>query len=228
MSNHDEPDTKSLKSGHILFAQECTFLRPVAEFSEMPALKLPEIAFAGRSNVGKSSLINALTNRKTLARVSNTPGRTREIILFDLGERLTIADLPGYGFARISKVTSENWHRLIDAYLKRRTQLQRVCLLIDSRHPAHDSDVLMMKLLDAAAVSYVVVLTKLDKLNAVEKDRAINDATLLMKSHPAAHPELFVTSAETGDGIPALRAHLARVALPPEKRYKTNSGGKRA
>lgn len=228
MPNHDEPDTKSLRSGHILFAQECTFLRPVADFSEMPALKLPEIAFAGRSNVGKSSLINALTNRKTLARVSNTPGRTREIILFDLGERLTIADLPGYGFARISKVTSENWHRLIDSYLRRRTQLQRVCLLIDSRHPAHDSDLMMMKLLDAAAVSYVVVLTKLDKLNAAEKDRAINDATLLMKSHPAAHPELFVTSAEKGDGIPALRAHLARVALPPEKRYKTNSGGKRA
>jgi GTP-binding protein len=228
MPNHDEPDTKSLRSGHILFAQECTFLRPVAEFSEMPALKLPEIAFAGRSNVGKSSLINALTNRKTLARVSNTPGRTREIILFDLGERLTIADLPGYGFARISKVTSESWHRLIDSYLKRRTQLQRVCLLIDSRHPAHDSDLLMMKLLDAAAMSYVVVLTKLDKLNAAERDRAINDATMLMKSHPAAHPELFVTSAETGDGIPALRAHLARVALPPEKRYKTNSGGKRA
>lgn len=228
MSNHGEPDPKSLKRGHILFAQECTFLRPVAEFSEMPALKLPEIAFAGRSNVGKSSLINALTNRKTLARVSNTPGRTREIILFDLGGRLTIADLPGYGFARISKVTSANWHRLIDAYLRKRTQLQRVCLLIDARHPAHDSDLLMMTLLDAAAVSYVLVLTKLDKLNAIEKDRAIHNASQLMKTHPAAHPELYFTSAETGDGISALRAHLALVALPPEKSYKTNTGGKHA
>ena len=228
MTNHDEPASVWLKRGHLLFAQECTFLRPVSEFGEMPALKMPEIAFAGRSNVGKSSLVNALTNRKTLARVSNTPGRTREIILFNLGDRLTIADLPGYGYARISKATSQTWQRLIEAYLRGRSQLARVCLLVDARHPPHESDLLMMKMLDSAAASYVVVLTKLDKLNLSEQERAINDARELVAAHPAAHPELFATSAETGEGIPELRAHLARVARPPEKRYKAPDHGRRA
>lgn len=226
MSAHEEPESAWLKRGHLLFAQECTFLRPVSSYEEMPPLELPEIAFAGRSNVGKSSLINAITNRNTLARVSNTPGRTREIILFDLGGRLTIADLPGYGYAKISKSISQSWHRLIESYLRKRVQLQRVCLLIDSRHPPHDTDLMMMKLLDSAAVPYVVVLTKFDKLNAAERLRSINDAQQMIHRHAAAHQEIFVTSAEKGDGIPALRAHLARVAKPPEKRYKTRNGGK--
>ena len=123
----------ALKKGHLLFAQECKFLRPVRTFADLPPTKLPEIAFAGRSNVGKSSLLNALTNRKTLARVSNTPGRTREINLFDLGGKLTLADLPGYGFARVSKAMSADWRRLIESYLRGRPQLRRVCLLIDAR-----------------------------------------------------------------------------------------------
>mgnify|MGYP001445938069 CR=1 FL=1 len=220
-----EPDKAALRRGHLLFAQECKFLRPVKEFSDLPPTKPLEIAFAGRSNVGKSSLVNALTNRKTLARVSNTPGRTRDINLFDLGGRLTIADLPGYGFARVSKSVAFEWRRLIEAYLRGRPQLRRVCLLVDARHGALDNDREMMTLLDAAAASFVVVLTKIDKLNQSERNKAINDAEALAREHPAAHPDLFATSAEKGIGLPELRAHLAAVA---ETGYKAAAGGRRA
>jgi GTP-binding protein len=202
----------ALKRGHLLFAQECKFLRPVRTFADLPPTKLPEIAFAGRSNVGKSSLLNALTNRKTLARVSNTPGRTREINLFDLGHRLTLADLPGYGFARVSKALSADWRRLIEAYLRGRPQLRRVCLLIDARHGANENDRTMMEILDEAAASFLVVLTKTDKLNATEVAEAVNAVTALAKQHAAAHPDVFATSAETKTGIPELRAHLAELA----------------
>jgi GTP-binding protein len=202
----------ALKRGHLLFAQECKFLRPVRTFADLPPTKLPEIAFAGRSNVGKSSLLNALTNRKTLARVSNTPGRTREINLFDLGHRLTLADLPGYGFARVSKAISADWRRLIEAYLRGRPQLRRVCLLIDARHGANENDRTMMEILDEAAASFLVVLTKTDKLNATEVAEAVNAVNALAKQHAAAHPDVFATSAETKTGIPELRAHLAELA----------------
>lgn len=214
-----------LKRGHQLFTQPCTFLRAVSAVDQLTADPIPEIAFAGRSNVGKSSLVNALVNRKALARVSNTPGRTREIILFDLGGELRIADLPGYGFAKVSKAMAANWHRLIDAYLRRRPQLKRVCLLVDARHEPHASDLQMMKLLDSAAVSYIVVLTKMDKLNAAGRQRAINDAEKLRHQFTAIHPEFFATSAETGEGLPELRAHLARLAKPADKRYKPEHGG---
>ncbi len=210
------------KRGRILFAQECKFIRPVKTFADLPPLARAEVAFAGRSNVGKSSLINALTNRKTLARVSNTPGRTREINLFDLGGRLTIADLPGYGFARVSKAVSAEWRRLIDAYLRGRSQLRRVCLLIDARHGAQANDRAMMAMLDAAAASFLLVLTKIDKLQPGERDAAINDAERLASEHAAAHPEVIATSAETGEGIPALRAHLAVLA---ETSYKAAANG---
>jgi GTP-binding protein len=214
-----------LKRGHQLFTQPCTFLRAVSAVDQLTADPIPEIAFAGRSNVGKSSLVNALVNRKALARVSNTPGRTREIILFDLGGELRIADLPGYGFAKVSKAMAATWHRLIDAYLRRRPQLKRVCLLVDARHEPHASDLQMMKLLDSAAVSYIVVLTKMDKLNAAGRQRAINDAEKLRHQFTAIHPEFFATSAETGEGLPELRAHLARLAKPADKRYKLEHGG---
>jgi GTP-binding protein len=222
------PSKGALRRGHLLFAQDCKFMRPVAAFADLPPTKLPEIAFAGRSNVGKSSLINALTNRKTLARVSNTPGRTRDINLFDLGGRLVIADLPGYGFARVPKEMAAAWRRLIDAYLRGRPQLQRVCLLIDARHEPTDGDREMMERLDAAAMSFVVVLTKIDKLNKTDRERAINDAKRAAGEHTAAHPEIIATSADTGEGIPELRAHLASVASPPEKGYKAAAGGRRA
>ncbi len=202
----------ALKKGNLLFAQECKFLRPVRTFEDLPPTKLPEIAFAGRSNVGKSSLMNALTNRKTLARVSNTPGRTREINLFDLGGKLTLADLPGYGYARVSKAMSADWRRLIETYLRGRPQLRRVCLLIDGRHGANENDRTMMEILDEAAASFLVVLTKIDKLKPTEVVEAVNAAAALAKQHAAAHPDVMATSADTKAGIPELRAHLADLA----------------
>ena len=206
-----------LEQARLLFAQECKFLRPVATFADLPPTKLPEIAFAGRSNVGKSSLLNALTNRKTLARVSNTPGRTRDINLFELGNRMTLADLPGYGFARVSKAQSSEWQRLIVAYLRGRPQLRRVCLLIDARHGATEHDKTTMELLDDAAASFLIVLTKTDKLNITQLAEAVNAANAVAKEHTAAHPDVIATSAETKIGIPELRAHLADLA---ETRYK--------
>lgn len=209
--------TKRLEHARLLFTQECKFLRPVGDFASLPPTTLPEVAFAGRSNVGKSSLLNALTNRKTLARVSNTPGRTREINLFDLGHRLILADLPGYGFARVSKAMSFEWQRLIVAYLRGRPQLRRVCLLFDARHGATENDHAMMDMLDEAAASFVVVLTKTDKLKPTELVEAVNAATAVSKQHAAAHPDVIATSAESKTGIPELRAHLADLA---ETRYK--------
>ena len=216
-----------LKRGHLLFAQECVFLRAISEFEQLTTPDIPEVAFAGRSNVGKSSLINAVTNRRMLARVSNTPGRTKEIIQFDLGGRLTLVDLPGYGFAKVSKSVSSNWHRLIEKYLNKRPQLRRVCMLVDARHPPHASDLLMMELLDGAAMSYAVVLTKLDKLNADQQASAINDVQALIVDRSAAHPVVFPTSAESKVGIPELRAHLARLANPIDKSYKVSKRGSR-
>lgn len=210
----------ALERGRLLFAAECKFLRPIVSLDDVPDTELPEIAFIGRSNVGKSSLINALTGRNTLARVSNTPGRTREINLFDLDHRLILADLPGYGFARVSKTVSRAWRKLIDGYLKGRPQLQRVCLLVDSRHGVKDSDEEMMDMLDAAAVSYQLVLTKTDKLSSGELDAVVNDAAAAAAKHVAAHPETIATSAEKGDGIPQLRAALAAMALPGNSGYK--------
>jgi GTP-binding protein len=220
MSNRTALDDKEwLKRGQVLFAQECKFLRPVAKVADLPRTKLPEIAFAGRSNVGKSSLINALTHRKT-ARVSNMPGRTRDINIFDLGTRLTIADLPGYGFARVSKETKENWRELIVAYLQHRAQLKRVCLLIDA--------LAMMTLLDLASAPFHLVVTKIDKLNATEREHAINDVKRRIAEHPACLPEYIATSAEKGLGIPELRALLTRVARTPENGYKSAADGRRA
>ena len=212
--------SKRLEHGRMLFAQDCKFLRPVKVFADLPPTKLPEIAFAGRSNVGKSSLLNALTNRNSLARVSNTPGRTRDINLFDLGHRLVLADLPGYGFARVSRAMSVDWQRLINAYLQGRPQLRRVCLLIDARHGATEYDETMMQMLDAAAASFVVVLTKSDKVKPTELADAVNAATDIARRHVAAHPDVIATSSETKTGIPELRAHLADLAETGYKRRR--------
>src|SRR5262249_34238503 len=189
---------QALEQGRILFAQECEFVRGAADLGGIPATKLPEVAFIGRSNVGKSSLINALTGRNTLARVSNTPGRTREINLFDLGHRLILVDLPGYGFARVAKAQSAAWRKLINGYLKGRPQLARVCLLVDSRHGIKESDEEMMALLDGAAVSFHVVLTKSDKISPAESRAMLNATGETAARHTAAHPELFLTSATSG------------------------------
>lgn len=181
------------------------------EFESLPPAKLPEIAFAGRSNVGKSSLVNALTGRKTLAKASNTPGRTKEINFFLLAERLMMVDLPGYGYAKAARKDVARWTRLVKQYLAGRPSLRRVCLLIDSRHGIKDVDIEIMKMLDKVAVSYQIVLTKSDKVKPVDlrEKEALAYATL--KKRPAAHPEVMTTSSETGEGIEALRGALENI-----------------
>jgi len=200
--------------GRLLFAQGCEFVRGAASLDGIPTTRIPEVAFCGRSNVGKSSLLNALTGRKTLARVSNTPGRTREINFFRLGDRLMLADLPGYGSAQVSNADSARWTELIFAYLRGRPNLRRVVLLIDSRRGPLPQDVEVMDLLDSSAVSYQLVLTKIDKLKPGELAQIEAQTAEESRRHGAAHPELFVTSAEKGEGIAQLRAALAALAPP--------------
>ena len=203
-----------LESGRVLFAQRCDFLLGVKQEAQLPPARLPEVAFAGRSNVGKSSLINALTGRKSLARTSNSPGRTREINYFDLGGRLMLVDLPGYGYARAAKSEVKAWNRLILDYLRGRANLKRVCLLIDARHGLKANDVPVMAELDKAAVSYQVVLTKADKLKPAERTDLIERVTAELKRRPAAHPEIIASSAVKGIGMAELRAALAALAAP--------------
>jgi GTP-binding protein len=201
-----------IEAARKLFAGTCEFIAGAASFESLPAIVLPEVAFAGRSNVGKSSLVNALTGRRTLARVSASPGATRQINFFDLAGRFTLVDLPGYGFARVSKSTKEIWQDLASAYLRGRPTLKRVCLLIDSRHGVKDSDHETMKNLDKAAVSYQLVLTKTDRLRTADVPRAIAAAEAAIRRHGAAHPEVLPTSSETGFGIAELRAEIAAAA----------------
>lgn len=205
-----------LEAGRVLFAGTCEFVRGVVEISGLPDAALPEIAFAGRSNVGKSSLINALTNRKTLARTSNTPGRTREINFFDLAGRLMLADLPGYGYARVPRAQVEVWTKLVNSYLRGRPSLRRACVLIDARHGLKDSDTQVMKMLDAAAVSYQVVLTKSDKVKPAALAQCLLQTSQALRKNVAAHPEVHVTSSETGAGIAELRAALGELANPKD------------
>ena len=184
----------------------------VVNLDALPAPDLPEIAFAGRSNVGKSSLINALTGRKTLARASNAPGRTRELNFFDLGGRLRIVDLPGYGYAKAPKAAVERWTALTKNYLRGRVNLKRVMLLIDSRHGIKATDEGIMKALDDAAVVYQVVLTKTDKLKRGELEARLADTDARIKRRPAAFPLIAATSSEKGAGLSELRGALAAIA----------------
>jgi GTP-binding protein len=202
----------ALEAGRLLFAGDCTFLRSAADETALPDLGAAEVAFAGRSNVGKSSLLNALTGRKTLARASNTPGRTRLLNFFDLGGRLVLVDLPGYGYARASKTDIARWTKLTRGYLKGRPQLRRVCLLIDARHGLKASDQEVMAELDAAAVSYQIVLTKADKVKPGPLKRMVATTEAAVARHPAAHPLCLPTSSESGAGLPELRAALAALA----------------
>jgi len=210
-----EDEAAALEAGRLLFSAECSFLISAADENQLPAFELNEVAFAGRSNVGKSSLMNALTGRKTLARTSNTPGRTRLLNFFDLGGRLILVDLPGYGYARASKTDIARWTKLTRGYLKGRAQLRRICLLIDSRHGLKASDRQVMDELDSAAVSYQVVLTKADKMKPGPLARMIEETGEVLAKRPAAHPVCMVTSAESGAGIAELRAALAALAEPP-------------
>ena len=202
-----------IEAGRILFAGTCEFIMGAAREDQLPATELAEVAFAGRSNVGKSILINALTGRKALARTSNTPGRTREVNFFLLGEKLMLADLPGYGYARASKSSIANWTELIERYLKGRRPLRRVCLLVDARHGPKDSDRAAMALMDEAAQVYQIVLTKADKMKGPALQRIIGKAGAELAKHSAAHPEIIATSAVKGTGIAELRAQLAALAL---------------
>ncbi len=203
---------EALERGRLLFARECRFLRGVRTSDQLPPPEHPEVAFAGRSNVGKSSLLNALTGRKTLARTSNTPGRTQEINFFLLDERLRLVDLPGYGYARASKGEIGRWNRLIEDYLRGRPNLKRVCLLIDARHGLKPSDEEVMASLDKAAVSYQAVLTKADKAGPDELERIVERLAAALRKRPAAHPEIIATSMVTGVGVAELRAELAAFA----------------
>ena len=200
--------------GETLFKGPCTFVKGVVRIADLPNDGTPEIAFAGRSNVGKSSLINALTGRTSLARVSVTPGRTRELNFFTLGKdaALYLVDMPGYGYAKASKAQVKGWTRLIGEYLKGRRELKRVFLLIDARHGIKPNDEETMKLLDEAAVSYQAVLTKADKPKASELAAVQAKVAAALANHPAAYPQLITTSARLGSGIPELRAAIAALA----------------
>jgi GTP-binding protein len=203
----------SIATGEALFRAPCTFVKGVKSAADLPHDGPTEIAFAGRSNVGKSSVINALTGQKSLARVSVTPGRTRELNFFSLGKsgELMLVDMPGYGYARAPKAEVKGWTRLIQEYLKGRRELKRVFLLIDARHGLKDSDREVMTLMDEAAVSYAAVLTKADKLKPPELVKTIEHVAAELAKRPAAYPQVIATSARTGLGIPELRAAVASV-----------------
>ena len=205
MSGHGEFARK-------LFAGPCDFFWGTGNIESLPPQSLPEVAFVGRSNVGKSSLVNALTGRKTLARVSQTPGRTRELNFFNLGGKLTLVDLPGYGYAKASRTLAMEWQALIFAYLSGRASLRRVALLIDSRRGLMDTDLAVMELLDRAAVSYALVLTKADEQSAAGLDKVVAAVSAEARTHTAALVELFPTSSLKNKGLEALREHLAALA----------------
>lgn len=203
---------EAIEAGRLLFAQECRFTWGSASLSDLPPAGLPEIAFAGRSNVGKSSLVNALTGRKTLARTSHTPGRTQQLNFFDLGGRLSLVDLPGYGYAKVSKSLSQGWTDTLKGYLRGRATLRRALVLIDGRHGIKESDTEILKLLDDTAVATQVVLTKMDKVGKGERERRIPEVEAALKRHPAAFPKVMLTSSDKGEGIPELRAFLTEIA----------------
>jgi len=203
-----------IEDGRLLFARDIGFVKSVVDLDYLPTANLPEICFAGRSNVGKSSLINALTNQNGLARASNTPGRTRELNFFLSEGRLHIVDLPGYGYARASKTDIARWTELTRRYLRGRQPLRRVFVLVDSRHGLKESDLEIFSMLDEAAVTYQVVLTKVDKLKKGALAKVIEATAEAVKKRPAAFPEVIATSSEKGTGLPELRAHIAGLALP--------------
>ncbi len=198
-----------LEDGKRLFTQTCELAAVAADPKQFPLTRLAEVALVGRSNVGKSTLINALVGRKRLARASKTPGRTQQIIFFNLANRLMLADLPGYGHAEAPRADKNKWNELVQHYLQTRPLLRCVCLLIDSRHGLLANDLTMMQFLDRAAVSYQVVLTKSDQLKPVEREPRQRQVTAMLNKHPAARAEALMCSAEKGTGLDGLRALLA-------------------
>ena len=204
-----EPEDEAREKGRLLFAGPVDFVKGVVAMSGLPPADRLEVCFAGRSNVGKSSLINALTGRKTLARASNTPGRTQEINYFALGETRFLVDLPGYGYAEAPVAIVAKWQALLKQYLAGRQTLRRAFVLIDARHGVKAVDDEILKLLDRSAVTFQAVLTKVDKINRVEREAVIEQVKGALAKHAAAYPEIVVTSSEKGEGIETLRAIIA-------------------
>ncbi|MDB2407563.1 ribosome biogenesis GTP-binding protein YihA/YsxC [Jannaschia sp.] len=205
------PDPDTEERGRKLFATGGEFLKGVVAMSGMPPADRVEVCFAGRSNVGKSTLINALTGRRALARASNTPGRTQEINFFTLAESHYLVDLPGYGFAKAPVAEVAKWQALLKAYLAGRPSLRRAFVLIDARHGPKDVDEEIMSLLDASAVTFQAVLTKADKVKEEERARVLDRTRASLAKHPAAFPELILTSSEKGWGIPTLRSVITEI-----------------
>ena len=204
-----------IEKGRKLFSGECKFIAAALNISAIPSEECYEIAFAGRSNVGKSSLVNALTNRKTLARTSQTPGRTRQLIFFELKQHLTklrLVDLPGYGYAKAPKKDIQSWTSLTIKYLKGRPSLRTVCLLIDCRRGVGDFDKLIMKELNSAAVSWIVILTKSDTLTSQEIEKIKDETSKIISKHTAAYKEIIITSSLKKEGISVLRTYLASLS----------------
>ena len=204
-----EPDDFAREAGRLLFAGPVDFVKGVVAMPGLPPADRPEVCFAGRSNVGKSSLINALTGRKNLARASNTPGRTQEINYFSLGPERYLVDLPGYGYAEAPVAIVAKWQALLKSYLAGRQTLRRAFVLIDTRHGVKKVDEEILTLLDKSAVTFQVVMTKADKVLRSEREKSIEQVRGALAKHPAAFPEIVVTSSEKGDGIETLRAIVA-------------------
>jgi GTP-binding protein len=204
-----EPEEEARETGRLLFAGPVEFVKGVTAMAGLPPADRPEVCFAGRSNVGKSSLINALTGRKTLARASNTPGRTQEINYFALGEARYLVDLPGYGYAEAPVAVVAKWQALLRQYLAGRQTLRRAFVLIDARHGVKAVDDEILTLLDRSAVAFQTVLTKVDKINRAEREVVVEQVKGALAKHPAAFPDIVVTSSETGEGIETLRAIIA-------------------
>ena len=205
------PEPDEAETGRLLFAGQIEFVKGVVAMAGLPPATRVEVCFAGRSNVGKSSLINAVTGRKGLARASNTPGRTQEINYFAVAERLFLVDLPGYGYANAPLAIVERWQKLLKSYLAGRQTLRRAFVLIDARHGAKAVDEEIMTLLDRAAVTFQCVMTKIDKVSSTELEETLAITRTALARHPAAYPEIVLTSAEKGDGIETLRAIIAHI-----------------
>ncbi len=207
-----QDDAADIEQGRLLFAQTCQFYFAAQRLDQLPEPRAPEVAFAGRSNVGKSSLVNALTGQKALARASSEPGRTKQLNFFDLGGRLVLVDMPGYGYAQAAKAVKEDWQGLMFDFLRGRVPLRRVVLLLDARIELKASDQAVMDLLDRAAVAFQLVLTKTDDVKPDKLDQKMAEAQAAVKAHAAAYPEVIPTSSRTGAGIEDLRASLATLA----------------
>ena len=207
-----EPEDEAREAGRLLFAGPVDFVKGVVAMPGLPPADRIEVCFAGRSNVGKSSLINALTGRKSLARASNTPGRTQEINYFALGDSRYMVDLPGYGYAEAPVAIVAKWQALLKQYLAGRQTLRRAFVLVDARHGIKSVDDEILTLLDRSAVTFQAVLTKVDKINRVEREAVIAQVKGALAKHPAAYPEIVVTSSEKGEGIETLRALIATLA----------------